>query len=395
MGPVAPHQPVVQPQPQRQPVPANPPPATPAPVPRHTQTPFAGGAFAQQVPQVPQQPAGPQPSVQERANPDIAHVLQPLPTPNPAVFGPPPPQQPLPPLRNPLPAPPRDLYELSPYKNLLSLPQTAALLTAVYDQPGGVPPPSYGQRRGNKTGGLLRALTGRGRKEEEVQYVPVFIKGQRQPPPQQFAGGAGVGAPTPAPAAAGPTVTRSPSFASQNTPHFPVPQQNFSEATPRTQRRPPLRFSSSTPEYSAFLNYSPYRIVYNNVEYPTAMHLHEAMKYTNPDFVERIRSCPDVAQVYPLSEQLSRTSPESVRPDWSSMYLSTMEQVVLEKFRQHANLRHMLTQTEDAPLIYADPEDSYWGEGPPGQEGLNHLGHLLERVRAQLRQEGGLPPLHA
>jgi ribA/ribD-fused uncharacterized protein len=67
-----------------------------------------------------------------------------------------------------------------------------------------------------------------------------------------------------------------------------------------------------------------------------------------------------------------------------------MQEVLLHKFRQHADLRGMLLATGDAPLIYADEQDTYWGEGPPGQNGMNHLGRILERVREELRREGGL-----
>ncbi|KAJ6581270.1 hypothetical protein B0H19DRAFT_850909, partial [Mycena capillaripes] len=138
-----------------------------------------------------------------------------------------------------------------------------------------------------------------------------------------------------------------------------------------------------------FLTYSLHRVVYQDVEYPTAMHLHEAMKYlpNNPEFAERIRNCP-ITQLHHFSEDLIQTSPDAVRADWPTVYLPCMEEAVLHKFRLHANLRDMLLRTGDAPLIYADELDTYWGEGQPGQGGFNHLGRILERVRAQLRREG-------
>ncbi|KAJ7880264.1 hypothetical protein B0H14DRAFT_2231165, partial [Mycena olivaceomarginata] len=133
-----------------------------------------------------------------------------------------------------------------------------------------------------------------------------------------------------------------------------------------------------------FLNYSHHPIMYNDVRYPTAMHLHEALKYlpTNPAFAEHIRRCPDVGQVHALSMQLESQAPNSVRSDWLAVYLQSMEEVLLHKFRQHADLLALLLGTGDAPLIYADPVDTYWGEG-----GHNHLGKILERVRAELRRE--------
>ncbi|KAJ7924157.1 hypothetical protein B0H13DRAFT_1601952 [Mycena leptocephala] len=153
----------------------------------------------------------------------------------------------------------------------------------------------------------------------------------------------------------------------------------------------PIRFSGATPQFIPFLNYSPHRVMYQDAEYPSAMHLHEAMKFLpkNPAFAERIRTCADVARVYVLSEELTRQSPNAVRSDWASVYLSTMEEAILLKFRQHANLREMVVSTGDAPLIYVDEEDVYWGEGPD-HNGMNNLGLLLQRVRTQLRSESGL-----
>ncbi|KAJ6485953.1 hypothetical protein C8R45DRAFT_998546 [Mycena sanguinolenta] len=382
MGPVQPHQPAAPAAPQEENTRPVVPPAPVAPVNPVQQTPFAGGAFPPQqqeppvVPQFVQPPAQPQ----EHANLDIARVLQPLPPPNAAVYGPPPLQDPLPPLRNPLPAPPRDLYELSPYNTLLNLPQTTALLTAAYSQQGGLPPPSYGRRGGNRTGGLLRALTGRGRKEEEVRFVPVFINGQPPPPVN----------PGPAAAPAAPAVYDRAAAAPPPVALYdpPVPQTPAPQAGSDGRRstapnvRPPIRFSSDTPEFFGFLTYSPHRIMYNEITYPTAMHLHEALKYLpiNPAFAERIRLCPP-GEIQALSNQLERQSPNSVRPDWSAVYLRSMEDVILLKFQQHADLRGLLLNTLDAPLIYAEP-DTYWGE-----VGSNHLGHILEHVRTSLQRE--------
>ncbi|KAJ7180435.1 hypothetical protein C8R46DRAFT_1069435 [Mycena filopes] len=401
MGPQLPLQPAAAPRPQENTRPVVPPaPVGPTVNIQRAQTPFPGDGVSAGPPQQQQQDprqqqfVQPQPSAQERANPDIARVLQPLPAPNPAVFGPPPSQQPhRPPLANPLPTPPRDLYELSPYNTLLNLPQTTALLTAAYAQQGGLPP-SYGRRRGTRTGGLLRALTGRGRKEEDVHFVPVFIGGQPQPAAnsssqQPLPGSPGVSGPQ----LAG-LVDRDPGPIPQDRP-FPVPRQNSNDGQQTFMS--PIRFSGATPDYYAFLNHSPYRVMYNggynnDLYYPTVMHLHEAMRFlpNDPALAERIRTCPDVAQVHPLSEELARLYPTSVRSNWATAYLTCMEEAILLKFRQHSNLRDMLLRTGDTPLIYADEQDAYWGEGPPGQGGLNHLGHLLERVRMEIRREGGL-----
>lgn len=66
------------------------------------------------------------------------------------------------------------------------------------------------------------------------------------------------------------------------------------------------------------------------------------------------------------------------------------EEVLCLKFRQHPALYSVLVATEDAELIYVEPNDPFWG----GDEldGRNELGQVLMRVRERIMQEGLLPP---
>ncbi|KAF7289512.1 S5A-REDUCTASE domain-containing protein [Mycena chlorophos] len=358
--------------------------------PRHVAEPIQ----AENIPPVP--PAGaPAPApAQPVPEPNIATVLEPLPPPNSSAYGPPPPEQPLPPLSNPLPTPPRDLYELSPYNTLLNLPQTTALLTSNYAQLGSVPPPSYDRRKTGR-GGLFRTLTGRGKKEDDVRFVPVFINAPATSPTPQPAPAAPAADARPRQAAAERVASTPQPVATPVIPATPVIQDTASQQrwampvpTPSPEP-PPIRFSGNSYEYAGFLNYSPHRVVYQAREFPTAMHLHEAMKFLpeNIALSERIRLCPDVAQVYTVSQDLvEQFGGDAVRSDWGHNYIPLMEEAVLAKFRQHANLREMLLRTRPARLIYADEQDEFWGEGPR-RDGQNHLGLLLERVRETLSQE--------
>ncbi|KIK98199.1 hypothetical protein PAXRUDRAFT_134691 [Paxillus rubicundulus Ve08.2h10] len=134
--------------------------------------------------------------------------------------------------------------------------------------------------------------------------------------------------------------------------------------------------------YAGFVNHSHHRVLYKNKMYPTALHLLEAMKFSQrPDLQERIRTCADVNDMYPLSASFQ----EHVRPDWGHMFLKTMEEVLALKFKQHPSLRALLLGTGLADIVYADA-NSYWGEGPLG-EGANELGKALVRVRDRLRLE--------
>ncbi|KAF7317950.1 S5A-REDUCTASE domain-containing protein [Mycena kentingensis (nom. inval.)] len=327
----------------------------------------------------------------EAANPSVAEVLRPLPPPAPSAYGPPAAPAALPPLPNPLPTPPRDLYELSPYNTLLNLPQTTALLTSNYARMGSVPPPSIDRKKTGR-GGILRSLTGRGRKEEDVRFVPVFIGAA------STSGNASV-APEPIPVVAAPghEPPPPPTIAFQDTivppePIVPV-DDPWPMATPHPGHAPSLGptvvpliyFSGNSYDYAGFLNYSPHRVIYDNREYPTALHLHEAMKFlpVNLQLSERIRLCPDVTQVYHISQDLVDQFGEiQVRPDWAEQYIPLMEEAILHKFRQHADLRDILLRTHPAELVYEDEYDTYWGSGPRGAGlGENNLGKLLSRER--------------
>ncbi|KAF8885768.1 hypothetical protein BD779DRAFT_657778 [Infundibulicybe gibba] len=184
--------------------------------------------------------------------------------------------------RNPLPTPPRDLYDLTPYKSLINLPHGTALLTAAYAQN---PQRSRTLNRPKKKErkGLFRSLTSRRRDEEEdemvydepsVRYVPVFVPAQSQPLGHNGEGSS-TGFPMPAPSPApGPSQTQ-PTNAASDSSHVRFNQQS---------------------RFAGFMNHSPHRVLYANKTYPSATHLHEALKYLDhrPDLAERIRTCQNI-----------------------------------------------------------------------------------------------------
>jgi hypothetical protein len=62
-----------------------------------------------------------------------------------------------------------------------------------------------------------------------------------------------------------------------------------------------------------------------------------------------------------------------------------MDEVLYLKFRQHKDLRGLLFNTYSSYLIYAEPDDPFWGDG--GGTGMNEFGNSLMRVRKRLRRE--------
>jgi len=284
---------------------------------RRAQTPFpASSAVRSAEPQPEPQPEPQQqPQQQQRRHrrrgsahhdSDIARALEPLTPANPSAFGPPGPR-PRTPIRNPLPIPPRDLYETSPYNTLLNLPQTTALLTATYGQPQRSKTGAFGGKKPRK--GLFHSLSLRRHdKEPEVHFVPVFV-----PANGNNAASGPSSMPVPPPSTA-PIPQFMPASAAVPAPTASVPPPLVS------QLPPPVRFNQQTP-LSGFMNHSTHRVLYQNKTYPSATHLHEAMKYleNRPDIAERIRIT-DINEVYPLSASYQKYQ----RPDWTQVFLSAV-----------------------------------------------------------------------
>ncbi|KDR84174.1 hypothetical protein GALMADRAFT_236867 [Galerina marginata CBS 339.88] len=347
----------------------------------------------------------------------IEHVLQPMEPASTAAFGPTGPR-PVTPLRNPLPPPPRDLYEMTPYKSLLTLPQTTALLTATYgpqqlSNTALAMQPSVKRKKSVK--GLFRAFSKRDKNKEpeqpRVQFIPVFVapKDQQQPisrthsrsqsdtlhrsmsqhsrrPPSLALGPNNV---TPQHTGHLPTGTSGlatgGTYFSPNSPRSSTSSEDSIQPVPPIPSSPPaVRFNQETFEYNSFLNHSPHRVLFRNQIYPTAMHLYEALKFIDhrPDIAEAIRNCNDVSDVYPLAAKYQ----DLQRTDWPSLHVDMMEEVLLIKFKQHPDLRIKLLGTREAErIIYTEPDD-YWGIGFNGQ-GQNMFGRALVRVREKLRTE--------
>ena len=186
---------------------------------------------------------------------------------------------------------------MTPYRGLLNLPQTTALLTSTYGTVNRPPPrdqESLDRKKSLK--GLFRSLSGGRGKRREEDHIPVVIthpQASTSPP--------------------GPTHLSDPG---------PSAGGLSSTSPPATQ----LRFDHHT--YPGLMNHSPHRILYHNKTYPTVLHLHEAMKFIDhrPDLSERIRSTANVQDVYPLAASLQ----EHVRPDWGQIFLKMASQVSID-----------------------------------------------------------------
>ena len=250
---------------------------------------------------------------------------------NPGVYGPPGPR-PRTPIKNPLPTPPRDLYDISPYRSLIrDLPVSTSILSRQYNT---APPQVDPRRHGGSSGGGLGSFLGGSKSGREKKSRKGLFRSSSTsdadrgiaPPMSALFGG------PMRPSVTFPGVPALPSVYPQNgtapvANNIPAsnsaPAASSGAAAPPTTAAagpapPPVRFNHTTP-LSGFLNFSAHRIIYLNKVYPTALHLLEALKFIgyHPDLAERIRAVNEVKGVYPVSAGLQ----EFVRRDWGQVFL--------------------------------------------------------------------------
>lgn len=149
---------------------------------------------------------------------------------------------------------------------------------------------------------------------------------------------------------------------------------------PRDPQPEDIRFYNTLGRYGYMSNFSRHAVMCGaGLTWPTAEHLFQAGKHREP-LRTVIRQAPAPGDAKRIAWS---------RPHCSSWWDqgardAVMLDVLRRKFAQHPHLARDLIATGDAHLIEAAPRDWYWGEGHDGT-GLNRLGTLLMRVRAELR----------
>lgn len=143
-----------------------------------------------------------------------------------------------------------------------------------------------------------------------------------------------------------------------------------------------IRFYRQNDAYGCFSNFSAHAVEMGGKSYPTSEHYFQAMKFVGTEHQEAVRVAPSPS----VAAKLGRKRSLPLRSDWADVKDDIMRDVVLAKFRQHADIREELLSTGDAYLIEHTKNDSYWADGGDGT-GKNMLGIILMEVRDILRAE--------
>jgi ribA/ribD-fused uncharacterized protein len=132
-------------------------------------------------------------------------------------------------------------------------------------------------------------------------------------------------------------------------------------------------------EYRFLSNFYPAQFYWNGYSFPTSEHafqMAKAIKHSDQEFV---RAAPTAGQAKRRGRIIEK------RPDWESIKLQVMREVVAAKFQQNLDLMLKLIETGDVELIEGNTwGDTYWGVCRG--KGENHLGKILMELREHARK---------
>ena len=150
-------------------------------------------------------------------------------------------------------------------------------------------------------------------------------------------------------------------------------------------------------QYKFLSNFHLSQIYYEGNAYPTVEHAYQAGKSTEHFFRKLIASLP--ASKAGLAKRRGRDI--KLRPDWKSLQIDLMHELLCNKFKQEP-FRTKLLETKDAIIIEGNYwHDNIWGDCLCGGdtckkiEGQNWLGRLIMDIRSQLIEKGNCYRRHS
>lgn len=116
-------------------------------------------------------------------------------------------------------------------------------------------------------------------------------------------------------------------------------------------------------------------------QWPSVYHYYFAKKFSSPEVQDQIRQASKVSNAQKMAASPDLQS--QVLPDWESKKDRFFYQAYLAQMAQNPALKEKLVGTGTHPLVYASPNDSYYGYGRT-KKGKNRLGIILMAVRFEL-----------
>lgn len=118
--------------------------------------------------------------------------------------------------------------------------------------------------------------------------------------------------------------------------------------------------------------------------YPTSEHAYQSAKFKEsaPDISELVRTTNSPRAAANLANQHKNER----HPDWDSLKVAIMEEVIAAKAAQHDYIKKILIESDDLEIVEMNYNDEFWGWGKD-QKGRNELGRIWMRLRNFLDKE--------
>ena len=154
---------------------------------------------------------------------------------------------------------------------------------------------------------------------------------------------------------------------------------DFEAGKPYAEGEPIYFNATKIKEYKELDNRYPAPFSLNGKQWPSVEHYYQAMKFpTLPERQEEIRKAATAIAAAKLGKAKDPRYP--IRADWKEQRENIMRQGINAKFSQNEAMNKLLLDTYPRPLIFADANDAFWGEGRT-KMGQNRLGVLLMTYR--------------
>lgn len=133
-------------------------------------------------------------------------------------------------------------------------------------------------------------------------------------------------------------------------------------------------------------NFSAFTLRWKGLKFDTSEAAYHWEKFPGdawpmPMLREVIRDAISAHEAFKIAENNTRFR----RPDWDSVKVGIMRQILWAKVDQHEYVRRKLLETGDRELVENSWRDSFWGWGP-NRDGDNVLGKLWMEIRSRLRE---------
>ena len=128
-------------------------------------------------------------------------------------------------------------------------------------------------------------------------------------------------------------------------------------------------------------NFSAFKFVYENIEFPTVEHAYQAYKFkeTAPDIFDKIAKCNSPVE----AKKIAVENADKICLNWEKIKVDLMKKLLLAKMNQNPYVKEKLLSTKDYIICEDSNVDDFWGIGR-NRDGQNMLGKLWMEIREEI-----------